>query len=113
MSKSKMVLSGGNSMLVLKLLEEEEMYGYQIIEELERRSENVFKLKAGTLYPILHGLEKKELVTSYEKEAENGKVRKYYTITSEGKKILSQQVEEWTDYMNAMEKVIGGANYAV
>lgn len=113
MSKEKMVLSGGNSMLVLKLLEEKDMYGYQIIEELERRSNNVFQLKAGTLYPILHSLEKKSYVTSYEEEAKSGKIRKYYTITSKGKKALSQQVEEWNTYAQAMELVIGGANYVL
>ena len=56
--REKTPLSGSTSMLVLALLKEREMYGYEIIEELERRSNHVFKLKEGTLYPILHALEK-------------------------------------------------------
>ena len=55
MSVNKELVKGSTSMLVLGVLEEKEMYGYQIIKELEQRSETVFSLKEGTLYPILHG----------------------------------------------------------
>lgn len=50
----KSALPGGTAMLVLALLKEREMYGYQIIEELEKRSNQVFHLQEGTLYPLLH-----------------------------------------------------------
>ena len=53
------------------------------------KSKNVFELKAGTLYPLLHGLEEKGFVESYEKEAV-GKIRKYYHITRSGKKELKR-----------------------
>ena len=49
-------------MLLLKLLEENDMYGYQMIEQLQQRSDNVFALKAGTLYPLLHNLEEQGLL---------------------------------------------------
>ena len=51
-------------LLLLKLLAGEDMYGYQMIEELARRSDDTFTLKAGTLYPMLHDLEKAGLITS-------------------------------------------------
>ena len=70
------------------------MYGYEMIEGLRERSQNVFELKAGTLYPLLHNLEEKGLLTVYEKEAGN-KVRKYYSITKHGKKILDEKKGEW------------------
>ena len=57
MSVNKELVKGSTSMLVLGVLEEKEMYGYQIIKELEQRSETVLSLKEGTLYPILHVLE--------------------------------------------------------
>ena len=53
-------------MMILRLLTEKDMYGYEMIDTLKKRSENVFELKAGTLYPLLHGLEEKQFVTSYE-----------------------------------------------
>ena len=57
MAIDRSLLSGSNGMLLLKLLEEKDLYGYEMIEMLRERSMNVFELKAGTLYPILHKLE--------------------------------------------------------
>ena len=68
MSIDKSLISGSTSMLVMKLLEEQDMYGYQMIAALKKRSNNVFELKAGTLYPLLHGMESKGYLTSYEQE---------------------------------------------
>ena len=70
MTIDKTLLSGSTATLILKLLDGQDMYGYQIIEELARRSDNTFQLKAGTLYPLLHGLEKKGLLESYEDNAD-------------------------------------------
>mgnify|MGYP002508237870 CR=1 FL=1 len=72
------------SMLVLALLKGREMYGYQIIEELDKRSEHVFQMKEGTLYPVLHGLEKDRLVTAREAVTEKGRTRRYYAVTEKG-----------------------------
>ena len=65
MSVNKELVKGSTSMLVLGVLEEKEMYGYQIIKELEQRSETVFSLKEGTLYPILHVLEQDGFLEAY------------------------------------------------
>ena len=80
MTVDKSLLSGSLSMLLLRLLSEKDMYGYEMIDTLRKRSENVFELKAGTLYPLLHSLEEKNYLTSYEQEV-YGKTRKYYGIT--------------------------------
>lgn len=69
MSIDKSLVSGSMSMLILRLLSDKDMYGYEMIDSLRKRSENVFELKAGTLYPLLHSLEDKNLLTSYEQEA--------------------------------------------
>ena len=96
------------SMLLLKLLEEEDMYGYQMIRKLEERSNQVFSLKEGTLYPILHGLEEEEAVESYEKCAETGRMRKYYRLTKKGEKLLRKRQKEWEIYEKAVHDVMGG-----
>ena len=93
MAVDKSLVSGSTMMLILKLLEEKDMYGYEMIETLREKSENVFELKAGTLYPLLHALEEKEFVKSYEQEA-GGKTRKYYSITKKGKECLKKKKEE-------------------
>lgn len=105
MAVDKALLSGSTAMLILKLLEEKDMYGYEMIESLSKRSQNVFELKAGTLYPLLHLLEEKALLTSYEK-AVNGKTRKYYGVTKDGKKYFRQKKEEWVQFTDAVNSVI-------
>ncbi len=85
-------------MLVLKLLEKEEKYGYQIISELKEKSNNRFLLKEGTLYPILYRLEDDKFVESKWSEAVGKKVpRKYYVITEEGRKALQEIQTLWLD----------------
>lgn len=106
MKIDKSLISGSTTMLLLKLLEEKDMYGYEMIEVLRERSQNVFELKAGTLYPLLHNLEEKGLLTAYEREAGN-KVRKYYSITKNGKKTLDEKKGEWELYSKAVASVLG------
>ena len=84
------------------------MYGYQITEELTDRSQNVFEMKSGTLYPLLHTLEQKGFVSAYER-TEGGRERRYYAITAEGKRQLAEKREEWKSYSEAVERVMGGA----
>lgn len=110
MAADKNLITGSTTMLLLRLLSEKDMYGYEMIERLRQRSQNVFELKAGTLYPLLHGLEENHCLESYEREA-GGKVRKYYRITGEGRKVLSQKQKDWEAYARAVNNVlaIGGA----
>ena len=69
MKADKNLLSGSTTLLVLSLLAAGDKYGYEMIAELEAKSDDTFTLKEGTLYPILHGLENDGAVNSYEKEA--------------------------------------------
>ena len=101
MAVEKTLVSGSMQMLILKLLSEKDMYGYEMIDTLRQKSENVFELKAGTLYPLLHGLEDKELVVVYEEEM-GGKTRKYYSLTKKGRGMLAKKTEEWKEYTRAV-----------
>ena len=105
MAIDRSLVSGSMGMLILRLLSEKDMYGYEMIDTLKKRSENVFELKAGTLYPLLHGLEEKQFLNSCEQEV-LGKVRKYYQITPEGRKHLEQKKEEWKEYSKAVGNVL-------
>ncbi|MDQ7092173.1 helix-turn-helix transcriptional regulator [Desulfosporosinus sp. PR] len=109
----KSLISGSTTMLILKLLEESDMYGYQMIEELGRKSNNIFELKAGTLYPLLHTLEQKNLLVSYEQTTDNARIRKYYSITKRGRKYLEEKAAEWKVYTSAVNNVLGGAGLAI
>ena len=105
MAVDKSLLTGSMTMLILKLLSEKDMYGYEMIDTLRKKSQNVFELKAGTLYPLLHGLEEKGMLKVYEQEF-LWKTRKYYSITKEGKKLLKSKTEEWNEYSGAIANVL-------
>ena len=105
MAVDKSLISGSTTLLILSLLEEKDMYGYEMIDTLRRKSRNVFELKAGTLYPLLHGMEEKGLLTAYEQEYA-GKVRKYYSITKKGKQEFAKKTEEWQEYASAVTNVM-------
>lgn len=107
--KDKTLTYGNVDMLVLKLIESRDMYGYEIIEELENQSEQIFQLSAGSLYPLLHNLESKNLVESYEAEVGSkspGKPRKYYHITEYGRKYLQEKSQEWEKYSSAINRIL-------
>ena len=108
MELDKGLVSGSMALLVMKLLEDGDKYGYQMIEELKRRSDDTFHLKAGTLYPLLHGLEEKGYVTAYEREATAGKPRRYYHLTVEGGAALREKEESWNIYARAVGRVLKG-----
>jgi len=113
MKINKSLMSGSTTLLILKLLDSGDMYGYQMISELERRSENAFTLKAGTLYPILHNLEQQGMIESYEQAEDSARPRKYYRITKKGKQLFAEQKAQWTAYTSIVNQVLGGANYAI
>ena len=82
-------------LLVLSLLAGEDMYGYQMIVELARRSDHTFEMKEGTLYPVLHGLERDGAVEAYQQEAPTGRMRKYYRLTRRGAAVLREEAAAW------------------
>ena len=94
-------------LLVMGLLNGGDMYGYQMIVELERRSDGTFSMKEGTLYPVLHGMEKDGLVDAYEQAAPTGRMRKYYRLTRKGKEALKTETQEWRQYSAAVDAVLG------
>ena len=85
-------------MIVLKLLSEHDMYGYEIIEEISSRSENVCDIKAGTLYPILASLTEQGFIEPYERPTKQKRIRKYYKITPKGIHALDNKKENWKEY---------------
>ena len=113
MGVDKSLVTRSTTLLLLKLLEQEDMYGYQMIEELHQRSDHTFSLKAGTLYPLLHDLQKQGMISVYEKTAETGRMRKYYRLTKPGRAALAEKEMEWQTFSLAVNKVLmGGARFA-
>ena len=105
------LIKGSTSLILLQLLNERDMYGYELVKEMEKRSGNALEVKEGTLYPALHKLESKGYVETYWQEQEKGPARKYYKILDEGKVILTEKTKEWGKFVSMMNGIIGRDRY--
>ena len=99
---------GGLDLLILSLLSEREMYGYEIVTELAKRSDETFMLREGTLYPLLHRLEQDGAVAAREDKAA-GRPRRYYRLTKKGGEKLAEREAEWVRYSTAVNAVLSSA----
>lgn len=105
---SSELVRGTLKTVVLKILDEQpRMYGYQLSKEVKARTENKIVLTEGALYPILHKLQKENLVTS-EEEMIGKRVRKYYRLTEKGKRVSTEKTMELLDFMQTLAMFIKG-----
>lgn len=96
-------------MLILKLLTQEEKYGYQLIQELKEKSGGRITLKEGTLYPALYRLEEEGWIQSHWSVANDKEVsKKYYKITPEGEAALEEILNIWQDFSYCVEQIMEG-----
>jgi len=103
-------LTGTVGVLILSLLSERAMYGYEILLEAERRSAREFQMKEGTLYPALHHMEHAGLLKAEWREGETGRARKYYSLTAKGRRQAESKRRQWDAISAAMRMILGGAN---
>lgn len=103
------LLKGIAPTVVLEVLSRGQMYGYELSQAVEQRSEEVLTLGKGTLYPLLYNLEAKKLIKGKWQEAKNGRSRRYYSITSKGKTHLARQKQQLTELRRGLDLVFGPA----
>jgi PadR family transcriptional regulator PadR len=101
------LLKGVAPVVVLEILSRGAMYGYQLSEAIENRSEKILTLGKGTLYPLLYNLEAKKLIKGKWEEARNGRKRRYYSITSKGKTQLANQKQQLGRLYEGLDLVFG------
>ena len=102
MKLEREMMRGAGPTAVMQLLADDEMYGYEIVEALAKRSSGVFELGQSTLYPMLYNLESKGLVRSREKKGDNGRTRRYYRLTAKGNKKLDSDRLQWAALVKGM-----------
>jgi PadR family transcriptional regulator, regulatory protein PadR len=100
-------LTGTVGVLILSLLSEREMYGYELLREAERRSSSAFQLKEGTLYPALHQMERSGLLRAHWRESDAGRSRKYYSLTAKGRRRAESKRRQWIRISAAMRAILG------
>lgn len=106
MAVSPEMMKGTVVPIILKLLGEREMYGYEIIKVVQERTEGVLAWKEGTIYPWLHSLEQDGLISSAWRESSVGRRRKYYAITPRGLAAMTRRVDEWQALAKAVSAVL-------
>ena len=107
------LMRGAGPVAVLRLLEAGEKYGYELVKLLDERSDGVLAMGQSTLYPMLYNLEAKGLIASRIVEAaDTRRPRKYYRLTTRGKKQLAHDRKQWQALSAAMGKlgIVGGAS---
>ena len=92
----KELVAASTEPLILSLLSKQESYGYELIQEIKRRSGDKIKWTDGMLYPVLHRMEADGWIRSRWVEIENGRKRKYYSIRKDGQQALKDKREQWT-----------------
>lgn len=108
MAYARDLLRGSLELMVLTDLSPGSRYGYQILTSLRQRSGGRVELKAGTLYPILHKLEREGCVRSRWDDSA-GRDRKWYALTAKGRARLESDAREWLDYAGCVRAMLAHA----
>ena len=96
-------------LVVLSLLIEKTMYGYQISQAMQQKSDGRFSV--AVLYPILYRLEEQGYIRVERTEVINNRARGYYAITEEGRQYLAKSLDEYKNMHSAFMKIVGGGEH--
>jgi PadR family transcriptional regulator PadR len=102
------LLKGTTPLLVLTVIGDGELYGYEIARQIRDRSGGAFAPSEGSLYPTLHQLEQDGALTATWRESERGPRRRFYRLTAKGQKLLQASLEQWTSFARNVERVALG-----
>jgi len=105
MKAQKELVGASTGLLILSVLAKEASYGYQIIKHINDEAEGLFVWQEGTVYPVLHKLEKEKLVRAQWQQADTGRERKYYYITAKGRDALKAGTKEWNAFHAMMVRL--------
>jgi PadR family transcriptional regulator len=101
----KEVKRGSTEMLILALVEDRSRHGYEIAKLIEQRSDGVLQFHVASLYPLLYRMEKRGLIKGTWIEKTGQRRRRFYKLMPEGKKVLNEQRQTWSDFFTALDRV--------
>lgn len=102
------LIKGSTKNLILAVLTDEDMYGYQIVKAIREQSEDALEFGEGSVYPALHALEHDAYVRGYWIEHADARDRKYYSLTKKGRRALKDAMQEWKEFSHAVNKIFRG-----
>lgn len=100
------LLQGTLDLLILKTLALEPLHGYGIAQRILASSRETLQVQQGSLYPALHRMQRKGLITSKWKESESGRMTKIYSLTAAGRKQLGEELAQWERYSQSIAWVL-------
>ena len=103
---NKELVGASTGLLILGILARGATYGYEIVRRANEEADGLFQWQEGTIYPVLHKLEKDGLLRTKWKDADSGRKRKYYHLTAKGRKTLDQRAAEWRRVNSLVLKVV-------
>lgn len=103
MKLERELMRGAGPTAVMQLLASRTMYGYELVEALDRTTAGVLAMGQSTLYPLLYNLEAKGLIEAEWRTADSGRDRKYYALTGKGKTQLNKDAAQWEAAAGAMK----------
>jgi PadR family transcriptional regulator PadR len=103
------LLRGIAPTVVLEILSQGQMYGYELRKAIEQRSNSILVLGKGTLYPLLYNLEAKKLIKGKWEVNDSSRPKRYYSITSKGKAQLAKQKEQLNELRTGLDYIFGSA----
>lgn len=102
-------MSGVPELLLLRLLEQQEMYGYELVRSIRRVTDEAISLGEGVIYPVLHGLERDGALKARRK-AVDGRTRVYYSLTRQGRDRLERLHDDWQRIQGGVTAVMDGSH---
>lgn len=102
---TKELVAASTVPLVLSLLTGGESYGYELIQRVRELSGGQIEWTEGMLYPVLHWMEKEDLIESEWRESEAGRKRKYYRLRKEGRKAMQEEKQQWLNVHETLAKL--------
>lgn len=108
MKSMKELVGASTGILVLSILAKEPNYGYRIIKSINVEADGLFEWQEGTVYPVLHKLEKDDQVRTQWQQADTGRRRKYYYITAKGRESLTEATKQWDSFHRVVMRLSEG-----
>jgi DNA-binding PadR family transcriptional regulator len=101
------ITRGSAELVILALLTEQPLYGFEISKQIEHRTEGALRFELASLYPMLYDLEKRGLIKGRWQPSRTGRDRRYYALTPAGKKELAPLRREWRSFFQALDRLAG------
>ena len=103
------LLRGTLDLLILRSLVSGAMHGWALSQVIQQQSRNILRVGQGSLYPALQRLEQEGWIVSEWGTTEQNRPARFYTLTTSGRRALTEETKSWRQYVHAVDLILGGA----